>query len=340
MRIKLPVLALVGLMLATVTVSSAQTTELEPNVYLIESGVAFELGTFGASDFLFSWTDSSGTFDDIADPTLILVAGETFTFTRTSSSHPFRITDSTLPVTGTDGSFGRTTTDGAAIDAASLQPIGDFTADPAPTSDSITWSPGAAEIGDYYYTCRVEGHTGMTGALSVAPKPGSLFDTLLARNERRGDFDTLIAAALRVGLADALVGDDELTLFAPTDKAFRRQGLNPGNVGERSAKELSQILLYHVTLGKRSVADLIEDAPTDIEMLNGQTAEIRRKGRRAFINKSKITARDIEADNGVMHVIKKALRPDLEDVENTDDEQDEEDDESDDGEDDADGDLY
>jgi plastocyanin len=149
----------------------ADTTLLEPNVYLVDEGVAFMLNNSGASSFLFNWTDDSGAFVDIADPTLHLVVGQTYTFARLTGSHPFIITNDTLEVTGTHGSHARTSTDGAVLDAATLTPIADFTADPAPTSDFIEWTPGAGDVGTYYYTCRVTFHTGMTGRIDVAPAP-------------------------------------------------------------------------------------------------------------------------------------------------------------------------
>jgi hypothetical protein len=77
------------------------------------------------------------------------------------------ITDTTLPVSGTDGSYQRDTFSGAVIDAATLAPIADFTADPAPTTDFIEWSLTSADIGDYFYTCRITGHFGMAGRIEV-----------------------------------------------------------------------------------------------------------------------------------------------------------------------------
>ena len=144
-----------------------QTTQVEPSVYRVESGVTFEIANFGASDFLFNWTDSSGSVVNEPDPTLILSAGEVYTFRRTTGSHPFVITDTTLPVSGADGAYFRDTFDGAVIDAATLQPIADFTADPAPTTDVIEWSLTGKEIGDYFYTCRVTGHAGMAGRIEI-----------------------------------------------------------------------------------------------------------------------------------------------------------------------------
>ena len=71
----------------------AETTQVAPDVYRVTGGVEFTLGNAGASNFLFTWTDTSGTYSGISDPTLILVSGQTYQFRRVSSSHPFAITD-------------------------------------------------------------------------------------------------------------------------------------------------------------------------------------------------------------------------------------------------------
>ena len=147
--------------------AAADTTQIAPNVYQVDAGVAFTMSNDGASSFLFSWSDSSGTFTDIPDPTFILTAGETYTFMRTTGFHPFVICNDTLPISGTDGNYMRTTSDGAVIDAATLTPIADFTADPAPTSDMISWTPAAGDVGEYYFTCRITGHLGMAGRIEV-----------------------------------------------------------------------------------------------------------------------------------------------------------------------------
>ncbi|MBO6512640.1 MAG: hypothetical protein JJ974_01575 [Phycisphaerales bacterium] len=160
-----------GLALTMSTAAIAQTTEIAPSVFRVESGVDFQISNVGSSDYVISWTDTNGTFGGM-DPTLILTSGESYTFTRTSGSHPFVITDDTLPVSGSDGSYSRTTFDGAVIDAATLAPIADFTADPAPTADFIQWDLMIGDEGDYYYTCRVTGHLGMTGRIQVVEAGG------------------------------------------------------------------------------------------------------------------------------------------------------------------------
>lgn len=169
---------IVACSLALAAASYAATTLVSPNVYLVDEGVAFTLGNNGAADFLFNWTDPGGappaSFSAIADPTLILKLGETYTFQRTTGAHPFVIMDHTAAafISGSDGSYSRTSTDGTLITNATLTPIADFTADPAPTPDFISWTP--TQVGEFWYTCSVPSHPDMTGKITVIPEPSAL----------------------------------------------------------------------------------------------------------------------------------------------------------------------
>jgi len=185
-----------ALIAATIAMSAAaDTTQLGPNRYLVDTGVTFSIGNSGISDFLFNWSDAGGTFTDEADPTLVLVAGQTYIFQRTTSIHPFVICNDTLPISGSDGNYTRGTTDGAVIDAATLQPIADFTADPAPTSDFISWTPTASDVGVYYFTCRITGHLGMAGSIEVVePDTPCPADTNGDGSLTPADFTAWIAA--------------------------------------------------------------------------------------------------------------------------------------------------
>jgi hypothetical protein len=145
----------------------AATTLLSPHVYMVDAGVDFTISHSGTSSYLFGWSDGSGTFTDIEDPSFVFMVGETYSFQRTTAGHPLALCDATLPVDGTDGSFFRTTTDVAVIDAATLTPAADFIADPAPTTDLITWTPGPLDLGNFYYTCRDGADVGMTGKTRV-----------------------------------------------------------------------------------------------------------------------------------------------------------------------------
>jgi len=174
--------ACVALLLITLTFSAqAVTTLVSTSIYSVTEGVTFSLANNGASDFLFSWTDPFGTpaksFTNIADPTLRLTIGQTYTFQRTSGSHPFAIMNNTISsfISGTDGSFSRTTSDFNTITNATI-----FTANPGTPGPAVNWTPTIA--GDYFYTCSVGSHGGMTGKIvAVAvPEPSSLSLLLLS----------------------------------------------------------------------------------------------------------------------------------------------------------------
>jgi len=157
--------------LATVLIAcgaaQADTTQTGPNNYTVDEGVTFTLLSQGSSNFLISWTDDSGTFTDIADPTLTLSSGQTYIFDNNTFSHPFIITDDTLPVSGTDGDFTRDTAKSTVIFGAALEPLADFIAEPEPTPDFISWNPSESDAGDYFYTCLVLSHAGMTGKIVI-----------------------------------------------------------------------------------------------------------------------------------------------------------------------------
>lgn len=186
----------VSSLLALAPLSHATTTLLSTSKYLVTEGVAFAIGNSGASNFLFSWTDSAGAFSAVSDPTLVLEIGQTYTFQRTAPSHPFAIMDNSAStfITGSDGSFARTSSISADITAATLTPIADFTASPAPAApapntDFITWIP--TQAGDYWYTCTVASHLNMTGKITIVPEPsvvgliaGGI--SLVALRRRRG----------------------------------------------------------------------------------------------------------------------------------------------------------
>jgi plastocyanin len=169
-------IALSFLMLSTM--SHAVTTLVSTSRYSVTEGVAFTLGNTGLTDFVFNWTDPSGTpalsFSGISDPTLILTVGQTYTFQRTTSAHPFAIMDNTAAtfMVGTDGTYQRTTSVSADITAATLSPAAAFTANPVPAANVISWTP--TQAGDFWYTCTVPTHGGMAGKITVVPEPSGI----------------------------------------------------------------------------------------------------------------------------------------------------------------------
>jgi len=124
-----------------------------------------------------------------------------------------------------------------------------------------------------------------------------------------GQFNTLIAAAKAAGLAGALSGDGPLTVFAPTDEAFNALPagtidslLEPGN-----KDKLAQILKYHVISGRIGSASLADGVQLDT--LAGATATISAAEAGFTIQGARIVATDIDASNGVVHVIDRVILP-------------------------------
>lgn len=124
-----------------------------------------------------------------------------------------------------------------------------------------------------------------------------------------GSFTTLVAALQEAELVGALQGDGPFTVFAPTDEAFASllASLDITAADLLAHPDLSKVLLYHVVSGKVMSSDLTDDmmAPT----LNGQTIKVD-LDMGVMINASNVVTADIEASNGVIHVIDQVLVPD------------------------------
>lgn len=123
-----------------------------------------------------------------------------------------------------------------------------------------------------------------------------------------GNFTTLVAAVEAAGLVDALSGEGPFTVFAPTDEAFA--ALPAGTVEALLADpsgDLTQILLYHVVPGQVMAADVADGL--EAETLQGSTVSFMVMADGVMINEANIIATDIEASNGVIHVIDVVILP-------------------------------
>jgi transforming growth factor-beta-induced protein len=123
-----------------------------------------------------------------------------------------------------------------------------------------------------------------------------------------GSFETLVAAVSAAGLADALSGEGPFTVFAPTDEAFA--ALPEGTVEallEDPEGDLTQILLYHVLSGQVMAADVTDGL--EAETLQGSTVSFTISDGVVMINGATIIVTDIEASNGVIHVIDAVILP-------------------------------
>lgn len=122
------------------------------------------------------------------------------------------------------------------------------------------------------------------------------------------DFSILVSALQKAGLVDDLQGDGPFTVFAPTNAAFEKL-LGELNITAEellAQPDLAKVLTYHVVSGKVMAADLTDGMTATT--LNGETLTFDLSGT-PMVNQSNITTADIEATNGVIHVIDTVLVP-------------------------------
>lgn len=127
--------------------------------------------------------------------------------------------------------------------------------------------------------------------------------------DRAGTFNTLLAAVEAAGLDGTLAEGGPFTVFAPTDEAFERlpAGTVESLLKEENLPKLAEILTYHVVSG-RVFADQALEA-RQAETLSGFPVRIRLSDGSVRVNDSRVTATDIQASNGVVHVIDAVLLP-------------------------------
>ncbi|MBL0163477.1 MAG: fasciclin domain-containing protein [Xanthomonadales bacterium] len=122
-----------------------------------------------------------------------------------------------------------------------------------------------------------------------------------------GSFKTLAAALDAAGLVATLKGEGPFTVFAPTDAAFAK--LPEGSVEAllKDKAKLTAILTYHVVAGKVMAADVVK--LDSAKTVNGQSVTIKVMGDTVHVDAATVTAADIQASNGVIHVIDTVLMP-------------------------------
>ena len=141
-----------------------------------------------------------------------------------------------------------------------------------------------------------------------APSMEAMTKDIVATATEAGAFKTLLTAATAAGLVETLQGDGPFTVFAPTDEAFAAlpAGTLDGLLADPEA--LKKVLLYHVVSGQVTAdqvvgltsADSVEGSPIAIAVKDGQV----------YLNDSaQVTATDIVASNGVIHVIEQVILP-------------------------------
>jgi uncharacterized surface protein with fasciclin (FAS1) repeats len=120
-------------------------------------------------------------------------------------------------------------------------------------------------------------------------------------------FSTLVAAVQAAGLVETLSGEGPFTVFAPTDDAFAAlpAGVLDALLLPENKDVLVKILTYHVVAGKVMAADVTDG---DVATVEGQTIALS-TANGVTVNGANVTTADVEASNGVIHVIDAVILP-------------------------------
>ena len=138
--------------------------------------------------------------------------------------------------------------------------------------------------------------------------PGTIVDVAVGA----GSFETLVAAVQAAGLVETLSGDTQFTVFAPTDDAFAAALDSLGITAEEllgDTETLTSILTYHVVPGVVPSSDVVTLDGQSVATVNGAEVMISVDGSTVMVDGATVVAVDVEASNGVIHVIDSVLLP-------------------------------
>jgi uncharacterized surface protein with fasciclin (FAS1) repeats len=121
-----------------------------------------------------------------------------------------------------------------------------------------------------------------------------------------GSFKTLVQAVQAAGLVETLSGPGPFTVFAPTDDAFAQIPQETLQAVLADKEKLTAILTYHVVPGKLMAADVANS--TQLQTVQGQSITVSTEGG-VRVDDANVIQTDIEADNGVIHVIDRVIMP-------------------------------
>lgn len=131
-----------------------------------------------------------------------------------------------------------------------------------------------------------------------------------------GSFTTLVKAVQAAGLVEALKSPGPFTVFAPNDEAFAKLPAGTVEALLKDVPKLKAVLLYHVVSGKVMSKQAVELAktqrPARVKTLQGSEIELSIGGlfrETLYVNKAKVIMPDVEATNGVIHVIDSVILP-------------------------------
>jgi uncharacterized surface protein with fasciclin (FAS1) repeats len=127
--------------------------------------------------------------------------------------------------------------------------------------------------------------------------------------QQAGNLKTLVSAIEKAGLADTLKGPGPYTVFAPTDEAFAKVPKAQLDELLQDKEQLKQVLLFHCVPGKIKSTDVqkMQDG-TKVRTASQKEFTLGLKGG-VKVNDAMVTKTDIEASNGIIHIIDRVIMP-------------------------------
>lgn len=136
-------------------------------------------------------------------------------------------------------------------------------------------------------------------------------NTITSKVVADANFTLLEQAVVKAGLDGTLSGAGPFTVFAPNDAAFAASGVTAATINSMSADDLKKLLLYHTLTSKVMAADVPAGPNAKVTTANSPADSIfvTKNSSGVFVNGVKVTTADVQADNGVIHVIERVLMP-------------------------------
>ena len=148
-------------------------------------------------------------------------------------------------------------------------------------------------------------------ALSVAGAPATARPSedknIVQTAQAAGNFKTLTKLVTKAGLAATLSRPGPYTVFAPTDAAFKKVPKSTLKSLPKNKAKLRAMLLYHVVAGKVPSSEVV--MMKSVKTVNGKSVRIRTSNGSVYVNNARVTKPDVNASNGVIHVINRVLIP-------------------------------
>ena len=144
----------------------------------------------------------------------------------------------------------------------------------------------------------------------VAPSDAQAQDgDIVAVAQAAGGFETLLAAATAARLVPTLQSDGPLTVCTPTDEAFANTPQEQLQALLEDKEALQKVLLYHVVPGKVAASQVVNLSTA--ETAAGQNVSIMVENGSVKVDEANVVATDIQATNGIIHVIDQVILPEM-----------------------------